>query len=63
MKQPQKELTVKQQKAMRDFMGDLNVLLHYFAVSQVKRIDEQLLERIALNRDILITAFLSGETI
>lgn len=59
-KKPQKELTPKQQIAMRDFMNDLNSLLQYLEIRELRGLDKALLKRIATNREILIDAFLGG---
>lgn len=59
-KKPQKELTPKQQMAMRDFMNDLNSLLQYLEIRELRGLDKALLKRIATNREILIDAFLGG---
>jgi hypothetical protein len=59
-KRPQKELTPKQQVAMRDFMNDLNSLLLYLEIHERKGLNKALLKRITVNREILIDAFLGG---
>lgn len=60
-KKPQRELTPKQQIAMRDFMHDLNSVLQYLEINEVRGLDRQLLKRITANREILIDAFLGGK--